>query len=174
MRSDKRKRPKGYSLGVFMLAMLVLFVALLAGPIFPTPAQAGVVTSGGQIVATEEGPAFEGNPVAIATDFGQFVLPLQLLDVGSLYAPGEGRGFVGFQTTYWRNGKFLSAFGVAPVLGQSNNVPYLAIERKVNPRLLDDAATNLRLGAFIGLPKRAISGEKRKPLIGILFSVSIT
>ena len=176
MKMEKRGKIKPRGRSVFdVMAMVVLFL-ILAFMVGPRPAYAAPIM--GPSVTSGAFTIFgSAQPVGIDTGlFGQVLVPLQLNDVAQLYAVHEGRGLPGAQTIFWRKGKFFASFGVAPVLGQSNNVPYFALQRMVNPRLLDQSSTNLHLGAFVGKPahRELPGGERARVLWGLNISLGVS
>lgn len=116
----------------------------------------------------------KADPISINTDYGNFILPFQVVHGTQLYSSKLGKGFLGFETVLYSKGSYEVTFGGAPVVGTDVNVPFLAIQRTLSPKVFDTSDNDLRFGVYVGKPsRRVVPGEKAPILIDIKASIPL-
>lgn len=137
-----------------MNKMKSLLLSVLALPIFLAAAQA--------------------EPIAVDLGGNKFILPFQVVNGTQLYSFEEGKGFPGAETVLAVRGRYQLSFGAAPVIGTDVNVPFVAIQHRLNPAIFDTSDNELQFGVWAGKPSRRLDGDKRPKWIwGIKASVPI-
>lgn len=112
-------------------------------------------------------------PIHLTTDFGDFILPFQVVNGTQLYSFKEGKGFPGVETVLWGKGRYEFTFGAAPVLGTDVNVPFICLQHCLNPKIFDTSNNDLQFGVWVGRPSRRLNDEKPRTLWGIKASIPL-
>lgn len=112
-------------------------------------------------------------PIAVQTDAGLFLLPFQVVNGTELYSFREGKGFTAAETVLWRKGRYQFTFGAAAVLGSDTNVPFIAIQHRLNPVIFDTSNNDLQFGVWVGRPSRRLDSDHPRTLWGIKASVPL-
>lgn len=96
---------------------------------------------------------------SISTNLGgnTFVLPFQEVNATQLYSFEDGKGYPGLETVLARRGRYQLTFGAAPVLGTSVNVPFVALQHRLNPSIFDTSNNDLQFGLWAGKPSEGKS-----------------
>src|SRR3990167_5975275 len=110
---------------------------------------AGMVMMGG--MATQP-PKVEVKTVKVDTGFGSFYLPFQVVNGTQLYSFKDGRGYPGAETVLASCWRYQLTAGAAPVLGTDVNVPFVAIQHRLNPNIFDTSDNELQFGVWAGKP----------------------
>lgn len=136
-KKPKPKRPGGY---VFALAVLA---ALVVGG----PREAYAAT----------------DPLKVRVGATDFLLPLQKVSGTQLYSFRDKKGYPGLETVVVMRGTGQLTVGAAPVLGTSENVPFVGVQFRLPARFFDLSNNELMFGAWVGREsdqKRATWGIK--------------
>lgn len=97
------------------------------------------------------------DPLSVEIAGTTFILPLQKVDATQLYSFRDKKGYPGAETTLAQRGKFKLTFGAAPVLGSSNNVPFVSLQTRLSEAFFDTSNNALLFGIWAGKE----SGRKR-------------
>lgn len=98
-------------------------------------------------------PAAKAEPVSVKlTEETTLVLPLQVVSVVQLYSPDLGKGFPALETVLASRKTWRLSAGAAPVLGTSENVPFVSLSTRLSPRFFDTSDNDLYFGAWAGKP----------------------
>lgn len=112
-------------------------------------------------------PAY-AEPISVDMGGNKFILPFQVVDGVQLYSLDEGRGYPAAQTVLVQRGDAQLSFGGAPILGTSENVPFVGLQVRLSEKFFDIGNNSLRFGAFVGWPS-----NQSKATYGILASVPL-
>lgn len=93
-------------------------------------------------------------PISVDVGGNIFYLPFQVVNGTQLYSVKDGKGYPGAETVLARRGRYRVTFGAAPVLGTSNNVPFLAVQGRLSPVLFDTSDNDLQFGLWAGKPSQ--------------------
>ncbi len=116
----------------------------------------------------------QAKPIAVQLGGNTFFLPFQVVNGTQLFSFEEGKGFPGAETVLAQRGRYQLTFGAAPVLGTDVNVPFLAIQHRLNPAFFDTSDNELQFGAWVGKPSHRLEQDKKPRLVwGIKASVPI-
>ena len=111
--------------------------------------------------------------LGLRTDFGDFIVPFQVVNGTELYSFREGKGFPGAETTLWTKGRYQVTFGAAPVLGTDVNVPFAGIQTRLSPALFDTSNNDLLFGVWVGRPSKRLDTERPRTLWGVKASIPL-
>lgn len=131
-----------------------------------------IVVMGFAVFAVLAQSAF-AKPIAIQTDVGLFLLPFQVVNGTELYSFQEGKGFAAAETVLWSKGRYQFTAGAAAVLGSDTNVPFVAIQHRLNPAVFDTSNNELQFGVWIGRPSRRLDSERPRTLWGLKASIPL-
>lgn len=112
--------------------------------------------------------AAHAEPVAIDVGGNTFYLPLQVVDGVQLYSLDEGKGYPAVQTVLASRGDGQLVAGGAPILGTSENVPFLGLQFRLSKKFFDVSDNELHFGAWVGFPS-----DKKGAIWGLLASIPL-
>jgi hypothetical protein len=103
-------------------------------------------------------PAFAAtDPLAFNLGGTLFILPFQKVSATQLYSFDEGKGFPAAETVLVQRGKVQLTFGAAPVLGTSQNVPFVGLQTRLSEKFFDVTNNELLFGVWAG----KVSGDEK-------------
>ncbi len=116
------------------------------------------------------------SPIQVNVLGTTFILPLQKVKATQLYSFRDKRGYPGAETVIagWGSTdaegdrKVELSFGAAPVLGTAENVPFVALQRKLPASHFDVANNSLMFGVWIGK-----ESDKKRATYGVKASVAL-
>lgn len=111
------------------------------------------------------------NPLSVNFGGTTFVLPFQKVSATQLYSSRDKKGYPGAETVLaaWGkkddagNQKTQLTFGAAPVLGTSQNVPFIGVQTRLSPKYFDTTNNSILFGVWVGKEsnqKRSTYGVK--------------
>lgn len=114
-------------------------------------------------------PVAKADPVAVKlSEETTLIFPLQVVHGVQLYSPELGKGFPGLETVLAQRKTWRLSVGAAPILGTSENVPFLSVSTRLSPRFFDTADNELYFGAWAGKPS-----DKDRLVFGVSASVAL-